>query len=361
MLNYLYISAICGGFSATLLTSIILVITKKYHGSLTMDYTDGVQKFHTAPTPRIGGIALAVGFFTSWLFLEGDAKNLWGMICLAGIPALAFGLAEDVTGKVSVKWRLLGTIASGLIFALLTGYTITKIDVFGIDTLLSITAISFLFTAFAIGGVANAINIIDGFHGLAAGTLILILSAFALAAWRVGDMEFCAVAITMAAIMAGFLLVNFPLGKLFLGDAGAYFAGYIVAVMAVMLPARNAEISPWVSLLILAYPVTETIVSIIRKTLSEGHHPGQPDNQHLHQLIYKSWIEKITSGLGVPAAKNPLTGMFMWTLPLLSLTYVAYCGFKSSEVIWYFVLSVAVYLHFYRSSLAQESRIAQPS
>ncbi len=99
-----------------------------------------------------------------------------------------------------------------------------KVYLPGVDWLLSFTVCALLFTGFAMGGVANAINIIDGFNGLASGSLLIMLAAFAFVADRVGDELVFSLAILYGALVLGFFVVNFPLGKIFLGDGGAYFA-----------------------------------------------------------------------------------------------------------------------------------------
>jgi UDP-N-acetylmuramyl pentapeptide phosphotransferase/UDP-N-acetylglucosamine-1-phosphate transferase len=343
------------GFSATFALSVLLVLTKHFHGKFTLDSSEGVQKFHSLPTPRIGGIALAFGYFAAWFAMESAAKDLFGIIGLAGLPALAIGLAEDITKKVSVRVRLIATMASGMIFAIVSGYTITSVEVWGLDAMLAIPVISLAFTTFAIAGAANSINLIDGFHGLASGTLVIILLAFALVGWRIGDDIFVILALTMSAIIFGFFLVNFPFGKLFLGDAGAYFAGYFVAIMAVMLPARNPEVSPWVSLLILGYPVTETIVSIVRRVLAHGAHPGEPDSNHLHHIVHRSWAKSVASTLRIPTSQNSITSVLMWVLPLITLISVNYCGFHSMSALTYLAAVVFFYLTTYRVIIAWEA------
>ena len=342
------------GFVVTFALGVVLVLTKHYHGRFSLDSSEGIQKFHKAPTPRVGGVAIALGYFAAWGLMEGGAKDLFGIIGLAGLPALAFGLAEDITKKISVRIRLIATIASGMIFALLTGYTITSVDLWGMDYLLAVPVISLAFTAFAVGGVANAINLIDGFHGLASGTLVIILLAFALVGWRVEDGTFVVLALTMAAVVFGFFLVNFPLGKLFLGDAGAYFTGYFVSIMAVMLPARNPEVSPWVSLLILGYPVTETVVSIIRRAVSHGAHPGEPDSAHLHHIVYRSWAKSVANIIQTPTLQNSITSVFMWILPLITLIAVKFCGFQASSALLYLSIVVVFYLITYRAIVTRE-------
>ncbi len=338
------------GFVVSLLVSVALVASKRIHGKLSLDTIEGVQKFHTAPTPRVGGIAILAGFLAGRVFLDPATGALWGLVGLAGLPAFAFGLAEDVTKKVRVKWRLLATIFSGLLFAMLTGTTIDSVDLPGIDTLLGVSFVALAFTAFAIGGAANSINLIDGFHGLSSGTLVIILAAFAIVGARVGDADIIGIALVMLAIMAGFFVVNFPLGKLFLGDAGAYFAGYVVAVLAVMLPARNPEVSPWISLLVLGYPVTETLFSILRRLPKAGHSPGDPDSDHLHHLVYRAVALRLVPDTAPVWARNALTSVFVWALPLLTLVAAVCSNLHTAQALPLLLVVMLVYLALYRAA-----------
>jgi len=336
------------GFLAAFISAIIIALTQKLHGSLTLDSSEGVQKFHSTPTSRIGGIAILAGYITAWFFLEGEVQRLWGLVGLAGIPALAFGLGEDISGKVGVRARLMASFLAGLIFSLSTGYTITSLQLPGLDWLLTFSLFSLAFSAFAIGGVTNAINMIDGFHGLASGTVILVLAAIALAASRVGDSVLVAFSMSMATVVLGFFVVNFPFGKIFFGDAGAYFCGFVVAVLAVMLPARNPEISPWVSLLILGYPVTEAMVSIVRRVREKGHHPGAPDSAHLHHVIYKSWATMIANKLAWAGSANPLASVLTLSLPIFTLIAVGFVSLQMLDSVLMLGATIAIYIIIYR-------------
>ena len=146
------------------------------------------------------------------------------------------------------------------------------------------------------GGVANAINIIDGFNGLAAGSLIIMFASFAWVAHQVGDDLVFGLAILYGALVLGFFLVNFPLGKIFLGDGGAYFAGFLLAALGVLLPMRNPETSAWTAILICAYPVIETLASMRRKQRRDGHSVGQPDRVHFHMLAHRRYARPHRQG-----------------------------------------------------------------
>jgi UDP-N-acetylmuramyl pentapeptide phosphotransferase/UDP-N-acetylglucosamine-1-phosphate transferase len=183
MLEVMIAGPVLVGFAVALGCCLLIVGTQGWHGALTHDAMGGVQKFHHRPTPRIGGVGIALGYWAIWPLLpQGlapELATLWGQIGLAATPALLAGLAEDVTKRVPTRVRLLATMGSGALFALLTGYTMHQVDVPGVDWLLAFSLGAFLFTAFSMGGVANAVNIIDGFHGLAAGTCLIVLGAFA--------------------------------------------------------------------------------------------------------------------------------------------------------------------------------------
>lgn len=335
-------------FVTSLLLAVVIVSTQRIHGHLTYDSHSGVQKLHKVPTPRIGGLALMAGSLAGGISLPSEMQGLWWMIALSAAPAFAFGLIEDLTKRVGVKTRLLATIVAGLIFCLLTGYQITRVDVPGLDGLFALWLPSLLFTAFAIGGVANAINIIDGVNGLASGTAIIILSGFAVVSWQIGDLEITGVCLVSAGALAGFFLLNFPMGKIFLGDAGAYATGFILATISVALPARNPELSPLIGLLALSYPVTETMVSIHRRMRREGTHPGQPDRLHLHSLIYRSRALRLAQLLGVPQMRNALSSLLVMSLPTLSTAAMALLCKNSVAILLVISISALLYVAIYR-------------
>lgn len=336
---------------ASLLTCVLLVSTKKWHGGLSMDTTDGLQKFHTNPTPRIGGIAIAVGVFVGYAasshgVAAAEKRAILGAILLAGIPAFIFGLLEDVTKRVSVKIRLLATMASGVLGWGITGTSLTHVDIWGIDWLLSFTLISVVFTAFAVGGIANAINIIDGFNGLTAGTAVIMLAAFGFIARQVGDIPLAFTCLIIAGAVVGFFLVNWPAGKIFLGDGGAYFLGFTLGWIAVLLPERNTSISPWTSLLICSYPIIEVGFSFVRKTIREGYHPSQPDGVHLHMLANKRWAKKVFSGFSKPI-QNGLTSPFLWMYAAVPCVMAVFTYQNKWLTASCFFISVVCYLAFY--------------
>ena len=312
--SFIPLAALVAGGTA-LLVALLLVATQNWHGHHTMDSDEGIQKFHTEPTPRVGGIAIAAGVVAGYLMAHPDRQSLLGPLILAGIPAFAFGLLEDITKKVSVRTRLLATMGSGVLGWAITGYSITDANVWGMNWLLSFPLISVAFTAFAIGGIANAINIVDGFNGLSSGTVLIILAAFGVMATALGDPDLTRLCLILGGAVAGFLLVNWPMGKIFLGDGGAYFIGFALAWMAVLVLQRHPEVSAWAPMLVCGFPVLEVLFSIVRRRRRHLS-PGDPDRLHLHSLVKRRLARRLlprSSNL----VRNSATGAIMWLAALV--------------------------------------------
>ncbi len=309
-------TAAWGGATCFLL-SVLIVLTKKLHGSATMDLSHGIQKFHTTPTPRVGGLPIVVGLSVAWVISTPEIKHILTPILIAGLPAFLFGLAEDITKRVGVLARLLATMASGLLAWWLTDYSLSRVDVWGVDWLLKYTLISVAFTSFAVAGVANAINIIDGFNGLASTMATLALAGFAVIAWSVGDATLASVAIILAACVWGFFWVNWPFGKLFLGDGGSYFVGFALAWVAVLLIERNPTVSPFAALLVCIHPVSEVLLSIFRRKLKKMN-PGHPDRLHFHSIVKQRYVRRWFGNLSFEL-RNSITGVFVGFMTLTAI------------------------------------------
>ena len=133
------------------------------------------------------------------------------------------------------------------------GVWLKNIGVPGIDTLLNIAPIGIVFTVFATVGVVNAFNLIDGLNGLSSYMSISIALSLSLVAFKVGNIQIAIFLVLLIPAVLGFMVFNFPLGKIFLGDGGAYLLGHLLVWSAVLLVANNNLISPFSILLIFLY------------------------------------------------------------------------------------------------------------
>jgi UDP-N-acetylmuramyl pentapeptide phosphotransferase/UDP-N-acetylglucosamine-1-phosphate transferase len=305
------------GFVCTFFLCVFCVITKNWHGGLTMDFTDGVQKFHTSPTPRIGGVPIVLGLIVALSKTPPDVKMLLTPVLVAGMPAFLFGVAEDITKRVGVMLRLVATMASGLLAWWMTDYSISRVDIWGVDWFMKFTVVSVIFTAFAVGGVANAINIIDGFNGLASTMSTFAFLGYAMIAWQVGDHALVGAALVIAACVWGFFWVNWPFGKLFLGDGGSYFIGFALAWVAVLLIERNPSVSPFAVLIVCVHPVTEVLFSIYRRKIKKTN-PGHPDRLHFHSLVKRRYVAR-WFGQYSNRIRNSITGALVASMTLIAI------------------------------------------
>ena len=283
----------------------------------------GPQKFHSAPTPRIGGLEVMAGLFVSGAVLlaieQSVSSEQFGYLLLAGLPAFAGGISEDATKNVGVLTRLLLTMLAAAFGVWLLGAVIPRLDIPGFDALLKWGPFAIAFTMFAVGGVANSINIIDGYNGLAAGHAVIVLAAMAYVSALVGDAFLFTSALAMIGALLGFLAWNYPKGKIFLGDGGAYLLGFWLAELSVLLVARHPEVSPWFPMLLLVYPIFETLFSMYRRKVIQRQSPGQPDRMHMHQVIYMR-LTRTRRDVSDPASLTRLNSMvapFGWLMTLV--------------------------------------------
>ena len=298
--DMLIIAAIAGAFS--FFVSLLIVHSQRWHGCISHDHDlDGVQKVHALAVPRVGGFAVVSGILFGVLAYalfypkHIPAARLSAILLLlaAGAPAFVAGMAEDLTKRISVRIRLLATFSSAIIASAVLGSTVNELDIWGLDNLLQMAPVAVLVTAVVVAGGANAVNIIDGFNGLAGSVITIMALAIVAIAVQHNDMLVAFVGLLGAGSAVGFLLVNFPRGKLFLGDGGAYFLGFWVAEGAVLLLVRNANVNAWQVLSICSYPIIEVMFSMYRRRVIQRVSPGAPDRLHLHTLVYRRVVRKL--------------------------------------------------------------------
>lgn len=310
------------GMLVSFFSCYLLVRFNSLHAHLSNDHTDaGPQKFHVQPTPRIGGIGIALGLVAAYLYVKmihpGEAAiSQFGFLLLAAIPAFAGGVVEDLTKRVSVTKRLILSMVSAGVGVWLLGALVTHLGFPPLDWLLQWQAVAVLFTLFAVGGVVNAVNIIDGFNGIVSGFAGFMLTAIAYVSFLLGDSFLLTSSLAMLGALLGFLYWNYPHGKIFLGDGGSYLVGFWLAEMAVLIVARHPEVSPWFAALLLIHPVCETLFSVYRRKFLHGTSPWHPDGLHLHTLIFRrlNHIQWASKEARHKVQCNSMTAPYFWVL-----------------------------------------------
>jgi UDP-N-acetylmuramyl pentapeptide phosphotransferase/UDP-N-acetylglucosamine-1-phosphate transferase len=265
---------------------------------------------------------------------SSEFLSLKVILVLCAIPVFAIGLTEDINTKIGVKVRLLFTAIAALLAVYYLGAQVTKLDIVGVDYVLSLPVIAILFTVFAITGLANAYNIIDGFNGLSSMVGIITLLGLAYVSYAFQDLAILNLCLIMVGAILGFFIWNYPRGLIFLGDGGAYLIGFWIALLSVLLVARHPQISPWFALLINAYPILETLFTIYRRKIHQGKSPGQPDGIHFHTLIYRRILNPtaVKSKFDLLNA-NARTAPYLWLLSSFAVV-PAILWWQSTPIFW---------------------------
>jgi UDP-N-acetylmuramyl pentapeptide phosphotransferase/UDP-N-acetylglucosamine-1-phosphate transferase len=200
----------------------------------------------------------------------------------------------------------------------------------------------------AVTGLPHAFNIIDGYNGLAGMVALVVCLALAHVALQVGDRSLAAVLLTTAAATGGFLIWNYPRGMLFAGDGGAYLWGVVIAIASVSLVQRNPAVSPWFPVLLLIYPVWETLFSMYRKIM-RGTSPGVADALHFHQLIYRRIVREVfhDDHSRRVLSRNNRTSPYLWGFTLLTVVPAVLAWQSSLILIGFCLLFVLSYVIAY--------------
>lgn len=319
-------SVLALSFLVSFLSTLWVVRYSHLHSHLTAD-SDllGVQKFHAVAVPRVGGAGIFLGVLLALCmrYVQNADVGVFGLLLIvSSLPAFLSGLTEDLTKKVGVRVRLVATVASAGLAGYFLDAWLSSVQIFGLDGLmLAYPFIAIVITCFAVGGVANAFNIIDGYNGLSAMVGVIILCGIVYVAFQVGDHAIMIAALSLIGALLGFLVWNYPRGLIFLGDGGAYLVGFWVAELSVLLTTRHPEVSKWFPLLLCFYPIFETLFTIYRRVILKRVHPGMPDASHLHQLIYKRIVRwSIGSDeVGRKTQRNAMTSPYLWVLTVLTV------------------------------------------
>ena len=266
----------------------LLIATQSWHGRRE---AGACHELHDGEVARLGGVAIFVAGLASLTALSnfiGDAaaKLLWSAwACLSVVTMV--GLYEDLKRNLHPVARYIGTALAVSMFSLANGgLGITSVAIPGIDALLSYKFCAVAFFVFAVTGATHAFNLIDGQNGLSSSIAGLCFAALTIVALATGQHTLGLLAVSLAGANLGFLVFNYPFGRIFLGDCGAYLNGAALGVTAVLVvQGSGGAVSPWFALALLVYPAWETIFSMIRR-----HRRQQslfmPDVNHLHHLFY---------------------------------------------------------------------------
>lgn len=241
------------------------------------------RKVHQKIMPRLGGLAIFISFILGILFLR-PTDEYSTFIIIGSFIIIITGILDDMF-ELSAKVKLLGQIAAALV-VVLGGVQVDFINIPIFGGQLEFGFLSIPLTVLWIVGITNAINLIDGLDGLAAGVSSIALITISGMAFLKGDVFVMSMGLIVLGSTLGFLVYNFHPAKIFMGDTGALFLGYIISVLA-LLGFKNVTIlSLIVPVIILGVPISDTLFAMIRRFVNK-----QPlsaaDKSHLHHCLLK--------------------------------------------------------------------------
>lgn len=264
--------------------------------ALRMGLFDAVslRKVHTAPIPRLGGVAIVVAFYAPFLglalyrngaheLLYADKMRVAGF-ALGGVLIALLGLYDDIRGaNAKVKFAIQGAVA---LMVYLMGFQVHAL--FNpLGGSLDLGWLALPFTLLWIVGVINAMNLIDGLDGLASGVAFFAVAMNFVVALSRGDTMMCVLMAALAGAVLGFLVFNFNPASIFMGDTGSMFLGFILAASSLVTAQKGATaVSMVVPVLALGLPIMDTLLAMLRRFLM-ARPMFSADKEHIHHQLLK--------------------------------------------------------------------------
>ena len=340
ILNFFYV------FGASFALSVVLVFARVGRGSA--DLT-AVQASHTRATSRLGGVAVFAAVFAgTWFwFSSPSVSSSYQLFLLASAPLFVAGVAEDLGYPTGVRLRLVAAVVSGGAFVAAFGQWLPRLDIPILDLAMAVPLFAIPFTVVACAGVTHAFNLIDGLNGLSSFVSIGVAMSLMAICAQVGLWaHFQAPGLLLAAV-AGFLVVNFPFGRVFLGDGGAYVVGHILVWTSVSIVWNAPDVSAFAILLIFFWPIADTLLAVWRRTV-RGADMTRPDRLHFHQLVMRG-LEIAVLGRGRRSLANPLAATVIVPMAIVPMFLGALFYDNVAATAW---LSLYAFLSFFLTYLA---------
>lgn len=301
----------------------------------------GERDIHKGILTRIGGVGIFTGFLLGYM-LFGEPSIQMNSILIGSIIVFLMGFFDDIK-PISALSRLIGQTAAAAVVVFYGNILIENITALGFNFEFGIFA--YPITLFFIVACVNIINFIDGLDGLSSGICSIFFLTIGIIAFQQGQIDTLPIILTfvMLGSTLGYLIYNFHPAKTILGDAGAYFLGFIIAVISILGYKGTMLTSLIVPVLILAVPILDTFFAIIRRLL-KGQAPFQADKEHFHHQFLKITNSQVKTVLIIYAIGA-----------LFSVASIIYAlGDPGKGIIIYVVLLVLVMLFILHTGIISE-------
>lgn len=305
----------------TLVVGLMIIVGRLPLSRLMRERDDAraVQASHVGDPLRLGGVAIFAGLVAAAASGNWQDVRLLGLLILSAGPVLLAGLGEDTGFCVPPLRRLAAACVSALLAILVLGVWVPRGDLSGLDQVMAFAPSGVLLTVALSGGFCHATNLVDGMNGLATTVVLSAAVGLTLLAHNAGDPDLALTSALLGAAMAGFLVLNWPFGTVFMGDAGSYGVGHVLIWIAIVLAWRAPDIAVPALLLILFWPFADTFHSIIRRLMRRAP-LFEPDRMHLHQKMRRC-LEIVLLGGARRKLSNPLATLCL--APMIVMPVVA--------------------------------------
>lgn len=298
-----------------------------------------IQDIHIGNPSRLGGLVIYL-LFSVYIFLY--ERNL-AIVFLCSTFLVIPAFMEDIKIYISPLIRLLIIITAS--FILIYNFPILPyFDVGLVNNLVNNKIFKVIFYTLALATVINGQNIIDGTNGLSGFTSLSIFSSILFLGFHLNDQNIVNISIIVISLLLAFLFFNYPFGKIFLGDGGSYFLGFLSGYLVIEIFSKYPELPTWSAVCILYYPTLEVVFSYFRK-LIQRKSPFMPDNLHLHIKIFYLISNERKNIRLYNALVAPFLGI-VWISPLALLPFSL--EYPHWSILIVFCLS-CFYLFFYFS------------
>ena len=267
-----------------LIVAIIIPFVKKIAEHINAIDIPDARKVHTKPIPRLGGLGIFMGFLVGYMIF-GENNVQMNSILIGSFIILLTGIFDDIK-PISAKAKLFGQMLASSVIVFYGNILLNNLTIWGLNIDFGIFA--YPITILFIVACTNVINLIDGLDGLSGGiSSIFYLSTIIICFFqgRFSELEFV-LSLIMLGSTLGFLVHNFHPAKIFAGDSGALFMGFMIAIISLLGFKTTAITSIFIPLMILAVPILDTLFAIIRRLLKHQS-ISTPDKQHLHHQLLK--------------------------------------------------------------------------
>ena len=304
---------------------------------------NNIQRVHSDEVSRLGGFIIYI--FLSLIWALGFSEDFFVFsLLLSSLPFVIVTLKEDLFHDTSPRLRLTSMIISCLLFFYFHPIDFPLVEMPYFGSLISIYPISIVFFTFSILIVMNGMNMIDGMNGLFGITALFQLLSLAIVANAYDDFEVMYISSIFLLPLLIFLFFNFPFGKVFVGDLGAYLYGFVISLLTIYFFGKHQELLSWSAILLLYYPCSEVLFSYFRKIINKQS-PMYPDNKHLHSLI-NIRLKKIINTRNLSNTMTTLILSFFSILP--AILFINYSDNIVPTLVSIIVLSM-IYIFIYKS------------